>query len=162
MNTHLGVLGKRINMAPRAHRRWLVTLFYSVAATLCLVWCSFNPKQMIGAWMVCACMILGTTFAIAFSGIAGDMHSRGDEREMHRREHAHFQAYSLFGKLLVAALIASPFVRVHDPITPLLPPALRGGMVDWTTALSMATGILYFTLPQAILLWTEPDMEPTD
>lgn len=159
MNTHLDVLGKHINMAPRLHRRWLVALFYLVAATLCLVWCSFNPKEMLGAWIVCGCLILGTTLAIFFSGIAGDMHARGDEREMHRREHAHFQAYSLFGKLLVAGLVANPFFRGHSPITPLVPPALRGGMVDWTTALFMAIAILYFTLPQAILLWTEPDME---
>jgi hypothetical protein len=141
------------------HRRWLVALFYSVVTAFCLAWSSFNPKQIAGAWIVCGCMILGTTFAIAFSGIAGDMHTRGDEREMHRREHAHFEAYSLFGKMVLVAMIAQPFFRGRNPITPLLPPALRGGMMDWPSALWMTACILYLTLPQAILLWSEPDME---
>ena len=159
MNTQMAFLGKHINMAPQTHRRWLVALFYSAVTTFCLAWCSFNPKQIVGAWIVCGCMILGTTVAIAFSGMAGNMHADGDEREMLRRYHAHFKAYSLFGKLVLIALIAQPFFRGRNPITPLLPPALRGGMVDWPSALLMAACILYLTLPQAILLWTEPDME---
>ena len=159
MNTHLDILGKHINMAPQSHRRLLVTFFYFAVTAFCLVWCSFNPKQYLGAWIVCGCMILGTTLAIAFSGTAGDMYSRGDEREMVRRYHAHFKAYSLFGKLVLVAMIAQPFLRGRNPITPLLPPALRGGMMDWPSALWMTACILYLTLPQAILLWTEPDME---
>lgn len=159
MNAHLDFLGKHINMAPQVHRRWLVALFYLTVASFCLVWCSFNPKEVTGAWIVCGCMALGTTLAIVFSGIAGDMHARGDEREMVRRYHAHFEAYSLFGKLVLVAMIAQPFFRGRNPIARLLPPALRGGMMDWSSALWMTACIVYLTLPQAILLWTEPDME---
>jgi hypothetical protein len=34
--------------------------------------------------------------------------------------------------------------------------------VDLQTILLWAAVVLYFTLPQAILLWTEPDMENED
>jgi hypothetical protein len=40
-----------------------------------------------------------------------------------------------------------------------LPLALRGCLMQLPSIILWATGILYFTLPQAILLWTEPDME---
>ena len=159
MNTEYAFGNIRIRFESRARRRWFVALFYAAAAVICLAWCSFDQKRNTGAWIVCGCMILGTTLMIVFSWIAGDMHARGDEREMHRREHSYFKAYSVFGKLVVAALIADAYFRGHNPITPLLPLALRGGMVGWPSALFMATGLLYLTLPQAILIWTEPDME---
>jgi hypothetical protein len=44
-------------------------------------------------------------------------------------------------------------------ITPLLPVALRGYLTQLPSIILWATGILYVTLPQAILLWTEPDMD---
>ena len=159
MNGELTVFGVRMKMESRARRRQIVALFYAAVAVICLAWCSFNPKQNTGTWILCACMVLGTALAIVFSGISGDMRVRGDEREMHRREQAYLQAYALFGKLVVAALIADACFRGRNPITPLLPLALREGMVDWSSALFMAAGLLYLTLPQAILLWTEPDME---
>jgi hypothetical protein len=157
MKTDYAVWNIRIRFESRAHRRWFVTLFYAVVAVICLAWCSFNPKQNAGVWIACGCMLLGTTLAIAFSWITDDMQAPGDEREMHSREHAHFKAYSLFGKLVVVVLIANACFRGHNPVSPLLPPALRGGMVNWPSALFMAIGLLYFSLPQAILLWTEPD-----
>lgn len=159
MNTELAVFGVRMKMESRTRRRQFVALFYAAMTVICFAWCSFDPKQITGTWILCAGMILGTALAIVFSGISGDMRVRGDEREMHRREQAHLQAYSLFGKLIAAALIANVCFRGRNPIAPLLPLALRGGMVDWPSALLMAAGLLYLTLPQAILLWTEPDME---
>ena len=159
MNTQLAFLGKHFNMAPRAHRRRFVVLFYTSMAAFCLVWCSFNPKQNAGAWIVSGCMILGTALAVVLSEISGDMRIRGDEREMERRGQAYFTAHALFGKLVVVALLVGALFRGHNPLTLLVPAALRGGMVDWTSALFMAIGLLYLTLPQSILLWTEPDME---
>jgi hypothetical protein len=159
MNTEYAIGNILIRFESRARRRWFVFLFYAAVTVISLAWCSFNPKQNTGAWIVCGCMILGTTLAIVLSWIAGNMHAPGDEREMHRREHAHFKAYHLFGKLVVVVLIADAWLKGHNPISPLLPLALRGGMVDWPSALFMVTGLLYLTLPQAILLWTEPDMD---
>jgi hypothetical protein len=159
MNTEYAVGNIRIRFESQARRRWFVALFYSAVTVICLAWCSFTPKQSSGAWILSACMILGVMLAVVFSWIAGNMHALGDEREMHRREHAHFKAYSLFGKLVVAILIADAYFRGHNPITRFLPLSLRGGMVDWPSALFMAAGMVYLTLPRAILLWTEPDMD---
>ena len=159
MKTEYAVGNIRIRFESQVRRRWFIALFYAAVTAICLAWCSFNPKQNSGAWIVCACMILGVTLAIVFSWIAGDRHAPEDEREMHRREHAHYKAYSLFGKLAVAVLIADVCFRGHNPIAPFLPLPLRGGMVDWPSASFMAAGILYLTLPQSILLWTEPDMD---
>ena len=86
------------------------------------------------------------------------MRARGDEREMHRRDYAHFRAYYLLGYGIVAALFAT-FFADPNPIAPLLPLALRTSLIKLPQILLMATVILYATLPQAILLWTEPDME---
>ena len=159
MKTEL-IVGKfRIHFESRARRRLFVALFYTAVAVICLVWCSFNPRESIGAWILSGCMILSTALVIVFTSIAGDMRARGDEREMHRNDHAHFQAHSLFAKIVVAAIIADIFFNGHNPITPFAPAALRGGMVQWPQALLMAIGLLYISLPQAILLWTEPDMD---
>lgn len=158
MRTELIVGNIRIHFESRARRRWFVTLFYAMLAVFCLAWCSFTPKVTTGASIISGCMILCTAFMIAFSSISYDMRSP-DEREMHRREHAYFKAYSLLGKFVVAALLVNCYLGGHNPITPLVPVALRGGMVQWPYVLLMATGILYITLPQAILLWTEPDMD---
>jgi hypothetical protein len=159
MNTQLAFLGKHFNMAPRTRRRRFVALFYTAMAAICLAWYSFNPKQNTDAWILSWCMILGTALAVVFSGVSGDMHIPGDEREMERRGQAYFTAHALFGKLVVVALLADALFRGHNQITLLVPAALRGGMVNWTSALFMAIGLLYLSLPQAILLWTEPDME---
>ena len=159
MKTEL-IVGKfSVHFESQARRRMFVTPFYIAVALICLAWCSFNPKETIGAWMLSGGLILGTAFAIVFTSIAEDPRARGDERETHRREHAHFQAHSLFAKIVVAAILADIFFKGHNPITPLVSPALRGGMVQWPQALLMAIGLLYISLPRAILLWTEPDMD---
>ena len=41
----------------------------------------------------------------------------------------------------------------------LAPLTLRGFLMQLPNVLLMATVLLYATLPQAILLWTEPDMD---
>jgi len=159
MNTAYAIGNIHFRFESRARRRWFVALFYVAIVTICLAWCSVDPKQNAGAWIVCGCMILGVSLASVFSGISGDMHIQGDEREMQRRGQAYFNAHALFGKFVIAALIADAYFRGRNPLTPLLPPALRGGMMDGPYALLMALGLLCLTLPQAILLWTEPDIE---
>jgi hypothetical protein len=159
MKTELIVGKLSIHFESQARRRLFVTLLYIAVAVICLAWCSFNPKETIGAWILSGGMILGTALAIVFTSIAEDPRARSDEREMHRSEHAHFQAHSLFAKIVMAAILADIFFKGHNPITPLVSPALRGGMVQWPQALLMAIGLLYISVPRAILLWTEPDMD---
>ncbi len=160
MKTELIVANIRIHFESQARRRRFVAFFYAAMAVICLAWCSVSPKGITGAGIIIGCMILGVTLAIIFSSISGDMREHGDEREMHRREHAYFKAYSILGYFVLAALAVSDYFRGHNPIAALVPVALRGGMLPGPYGfLLLAAGILYLTLPAAILLWTEPDMD---
>jgi hypothetical protein len=164
MNTEYTVGNIRIHFESRARRRWFVTLFYAAMAVFNVVGFfnrvgfSASAKITTSTWVSVGCMILFVGLWIVFTGVAGDMRARGDEREMHRRDHAHFRAYYFPLYVLVGALLAGSF-RGPNPIAPLLPLALRGFLVQLPYFLSMAAFLLYITLPQAILLWTEPDME---
>jgi len=110
------------------------------------------------AWIIAGCIFLSVVLAVVFTGIAGDPHVGGNERETHRREHAYFKAYFVLGNVLVGALFAGYF-RGSNPITPHVPLVLREVLVQLPSMLLGAAGILYITLPQAILHWTEPDMD---
>jgi hypothetical protein len=158
MNTEYAVGNIRIHFESRTRRRWFVALIYGVLAVIDLGWFSVSPKQSIGRWILSGCLMLGVALLLIFRSIPGDIRVRGDEREMHRRDHAHFRAYYFLGYGLIAALMAGYF-RGPNPITPLLPPTMRAYIVQLPFILLAATGILYLTLPQAILLWTEPDMD---
>jgi hypothetical protein len=165
MNTEYAVGNIRIRFESRARRRWFVALVYTVLAVFLLATVFLNKQEAAGAWIVVGCCILFVGLFIVFTWIAGDMRTRGDEREMHRRDHAHFRAYRvlgcvLLGYILIGALFAGYF-RGPNPITPLAPLAVRGFLMQLPNVLLMATVLLYATLPQAILLWTEPDMDAT-
>jgi hypothetical protein len=165
MNTEYAVENIRIRFESRARRRWFVALVYTVLAVFLLATVFLNKQEAAGAWIVVGCCILFVGLFIVFTWIAGDMRTRGDEREIHRRDHAHFRAYRalgcvLLGYVLIGALFAGYF-REPNPITPLAPLALRGFLMQLPNVLLMATVLLYATLPQAILLWTEPDMDVT-
>jgi protein-S-isoprenylcysteine O-methyltransferase Ste14 len=163
MNTEYAVGNIRIRFESRARRRWFVALVYAFLAFLDVEGFTVPGRAWISnhagsGWIVSACLILVVALMIVFSYIAGDMRARGDERETHRRDHAHFKAYWFLAYGLIAALFAGYF-QGPNPISPHLPPALQGFLAQLPRMILIATGILYFTLPQAILLWTEPDME---
>ncbi len=61
---------------------------------------------------------------------------------------------------LVAALFAG-FFADPNPITSFLPLALRTFLIKLPQMLLMDTLFIYITLPQAILLWTEPTWRPS-
>jgi hypothetical protein len=153
MRTECVVGNIRIPFASQARRRRIVKLVYiSMALLLFAQFTDFLRP------IVSRCLVLVVGLMIIFTWLTGDMRTRGDEREMHRRDHAHYPAYYSPTYALVGTLFAGYF-RSPNPITPLLPPALRGCLIELPSNILWATGILYFTLPQAILLWTEPDME---
>lgn len=165
MNTEYAIGNIRIRFESRARRRWFVALCYAVFAVADAAWCFLskvnpgaNPQNVTSAWIVAGCMIVSVALMIVFTGIVGDWRARGDERETHRREHAFFRAYFVLGNFLIGALFAGYF-RGPNPITPLVPLALRQVLVQLPLMLLGAAGILYMTLPQAILLWTEPDLD---
>jgi hypothetical protein len=158
MNTEYAIGKIRIPFASQARRRWFVGLFYAAEAVVCIAWCSINPREAAGAWILCGCMILLVGMLILFTGITGDMRSRGDERETHRRDHAHYLAYRALAYVVLGAFLAGSF-RGPNTLRTLNAAAQRVGMVQWPQVLLMAVFLLYISLPQAILLWTEPDMD---
>jgi hypothetical protein len=158
MNNEYAVGNFRLRFESQTRRRWFVALVYAVLAVFMLAALFLSHKNATGAWFTASCGILYVALWIVFSWLAGNPHAHGDEREVHRRDHAHFKAYYALGFFLFAALIAGSF-RGPDPIAPHLPLALRGYLTQLPFVLLLATALLYGTLPSAIMLWTEPDME---
>jgi hypothetical protein len=163
MNTEYAVGNIRIHFESRARRRWLVALFYAVVAGF-----GFAPfpahSNPLSVWMVSGYGVLFAALTIVFTWIAGDPHIRGDERETHRRDHAHFVAYRILLYVFLAAslyyFVAIPAARSlleSNPSSLFLRVVLSGSLRQHF--LFIAAALLFGFLPQAILLWTEPDME---
>jgi hypothetical protein len=80
---------------------------------------------------------------------------RNDERELHERDRAHYLAYQAV-EMAVVLTMGVAMLR-----------AMKPEMFGWMGVnpdelyfgILLALVMLMMTLPQAILLWTEPDME---
>ena len=165
MNTEYAVGNIRIHFESRARRRWLVALFYAMVAAF-----GFAPfsahSNALSVWMVSGFGVLFVVVFLSFTWVAGDPRIRCDERETHRRDHAHYVAYRmlLYGFLAVFLLyyfVAIPIARSFLESIPsalFLRVVLSGSFRQHF--LFMAICILFGSLPQAVLLWTEPDLEP--
>ena len=151
MNTQLAFLGKRINMAPRTNRRRLVIAMYVAFAAMIEVWYSRHAGSFV-AW----CLIGGVVLVLILLQLVGEAREATDERELHRWDHARARAYPWLGYMLLLAMGTS---QVHRNVSASLHPVTHAALQRLPRALVMAAGVLYLTLPQAILLWTEPDME---
>jgi hypothetical protein len=167
MNTEYVVGKTRLHFESRARRRWLVGLVYAFLAifdlaAFDLAWIPAQDHPWFlahAAWLVCGLLIFIVPLVLVFTWLTDDMRRRGDERETHRREHAYATAYRVLGGFLVAGFLASCLLQGSNPITPLLPPAARTHLAQLPLVLLTATFLVYVSLPQAVLLWTEPDME---
>jgi len=88
---------------------------------------------------------------------------RNDERELTQRDHAHYIAYRVLGGLVTLAFLIQFMASVPAPdeirtLRNLL--GLTDIVVRHTIYLLLQAGyILALTLPPALVLWTEPDME---
>jgi hypothetical protein len=84
---------------------------------------------------------------------------KNDERELSRRNLAHYQAFQVIGIAVMAILVVAVF-------------GLRSAMglhhAEWLTvtlalnviyAIALIGSVLVVTLPAAIILWTEPDID---
>lgn len=161
MNTEYAVGKIRIHFESQARRRWLVAFFYVVVAALGFAPFSSQVNALTG-WIVIGCVLLFAALFLVFSWIAGDPRIRGDEREMHRRDHAHYLAYRilLYGLLAVfiCYFVAIPAVHyLQGSNSRFLPVLLRGSLRQ--VFFLIAVWAVFGSLPQAVLLWTEPDME---
>ena len=154
MRDSLQVFG--VNMAPRANRRWLVAVVYTIflAAWVFLV---LNPLLSGLPLLLLATVVNG--LVLGGYGRAGLIKPFGtqqflckwgpvnDERELHRRDRMHFYAY----RWVVILMVLGYFMTVRP---------FDHGQVG--RALLLLGLVLGLTLPQALLLWTEPDVEHAD
>jgi hypothetical protein len=83
-----------------------------------------------------------------------------DEREMRCRDSAHEVAYRRLGMVIIFTFLVAYFKSAALPLLREIGIAFPSAFFDqWIDGLLIASFILVLTLPQAILLWTEPDME---
>ncbi len=163
MNTEYSIGKIRLGFESRARRRWLVVLFYSLLAALDLAVVNNRihpPPSYLAAGIVSGLGILVVALLIVVGWLVNPWRLRDDEREIHRREHAVAKAYRTLGIFIMAVFFAVVGLFPEpNPIMPRLPPVVRAFFVQLPLFLVFPIVFLYVSLPQAILLWTEPDME---
>ena len=157
MRDRMSLLG--IDMARRGNRRWLVAFTY---LGLLVLWALLRARGgNLGAQAAFTAVLLATSLfvnGIIFGGygrwgLIRPFNTRtpfgsatpwhNDERDLRRRDRMHYYAYRAVVALLLLgyALGRNPF---EHP--------------DLSSALLEGAVILGLTLPQALLLWMEPDM----
>ena len=188
MRAELVLLGKRIDMAPQMRRRTLVIAIYTVFAALFAAFWMADQWRGSSSWIIWAAIFACRLFLGGYApggllkpfnnkppktseapppylllklrayqpASADDSAYRNDERELHQRDHAHYLAWQAMS---LTALV------------PMLVESVRHFLPSWLEAPHMTVEQVYYgcglvaiflflTLPQAILLWAEPDMEP--
>lgn len=186
MKAELVLMGKRVDMAPRTHRRALVVLIYAALTALMVGLFCADHWRTTGYYLVFATFLVNRLFlgGYNFGGLIKPFSGkpprdsqasphfvlltlriyhreptnseyRSDERELQQRDRAHYQAYQALAVVLALLWLLSswdafrPHLLAWIPISSSL---LIYGMV-------LAAIVAALTLPQVILLWTEPDMD---
>ena len=185
MRAELVLLGKRVDMAPRMHRRILVVLIYACFAVLMATFWEMDHWRTTGVYMIFATFFMNRFFlgGYYFGGLIKPFNGRAprrseapsfalfamrmgrpepveseyrnDERELEQRGRAHYWSYQVLTVALALVwLIADWKMKTPRLLSWIQMPAdvLMYGFV-------LMVCIVAITLPQAILLWTEPDME---
>ena len=148
MRDRMSLLG--MNMAPRANRRWLVAVTYLSLVAVFAVICAQGGNHAI-ILILLATILNGLVLGgYGRGGLIKPFVTRtptpwrNDERELHRRDRMHFYAYRF-----VVALLLLGYVLGGDPFH----------YPQMSRALILGGVTLGLTLPQALLLWLEPDVE---
>ncbi len=76
---------------------------------------------------------------------------RYDEHDIAMRDHAHYLAYAALRWITILFVLFGAVVIIDWP-----PPRVA----QFLLFLSVPFCIVFFSLPQAIILWTEPDLDP--
>lgn len=189
MRAELVLMNKRIDMAPRARRRALVVAIYAVFAALILACWLANPGWGDGAvWIIWAAIFACRLFLGGYApgGLIKPFNNKpprqsdapppylllklrayqpvstdnseylNDERELHQRDHAHYLAYQVLSFGVLIPMLA----RSVQHFMPKLLASSGMTASQFYYGLGLIAFLLFMTLPQVILLWTEPDMEP--
>ncbi len=188
MRAELVMMGKRVDMARRARRRLLVVLIYAVLAALLIGLWFVDHWRVTGTYLFWAALLacrlfLGGQYSYGlvkpFTGKGPrraampppllllklrlyqpvpspeDGIFRNDERELQQRDRVHYQAYQVLG----IAVVLAWFVSYMGMLRPALLTWIPLSPYQMFYGLMLVTLMLFLTLPQCILLWTEPDME---
>ena len=158
MKTAFVFLGIRINIASRVRRRWLVALIYAALAALDFAWFWLDGKSPLG-WLPVAALFFLARFigGRTYEGGLLPSYEGGDERERIRRYHASYLAYNYVDLAFLPAILA--FFVLHGPDIKFASPAVHLMLERMPWGLLFGAVILYYTLPQAIVLCSEPDLE---
>jgi hypothetical protein len=187
MNAELVFFGRRVDMAQRQRRRILVVAIYAALAVLLLAQIHW---RVAGAYIFWAILLACRLFLGGYhsGGLVKPFNGKGptrseapppllllklrvyqpvlstegepyrnDERELHQRDHAHYRAYQAIALALTVPWVYSAMRLKPDLLgwIPFSPDVIYYGLL-------MAILTLALTLPQSILLWTEPDMTEPD
>jgi len=188
MRADLVLLGRRVDMSRRARRRALVVGIYAVLAALIVGMWFVDQWRYTGSYLFWAAMLACWLFlggyyrgglVKLFTGkgqrrpegapsllllklhmypaVAGDEDGgfRNDERELHQRDRAHYQAYQAIATVVLIAW----FVAYGAMLKPQWLARIPMTLAQMFYGMMLVMLMLIFTLPQCILLWTEPDME---
>jgi hypothetical protein len=179
-------MGKRVDMAPRTRRRALVALIYAGLAALMAGFWFVDRWSDTGYYLVLATFVINRFFlgGYNFGGLIkpfsgkpprrsdapppfvllalrvyrperGESEYRSDERELSQRDRAHYYAY----QALVIALCVLWVLTSWNTFRPRLLAWVLGSLSMLIYGVVLAAIVVALTLPQAILLWSEPDME---
>jgi hypothetical protein len=186
MNAELQLLGVRLNFSSRSRRRGLVVLVYVVLGTFFYLSWRVDRCAGTGIYLVFFIQLVNQYF---FGGVvAGGLirpfskHTRpvflqegpppqsridrwfwrraprmkdlqSDERDEIRRDRAHYLAYKVMSGFVAILFLLLYFIKERPFLGSIAVP------FDWALGTALLAVLLAQTLPQAILLWTEPDME---
>jgi hypothetical protein len=187
MNAELLLFRKRIDMAPRARRRSLVVLIYATLAAAMAGFWFLDRWHTTAAYLVLATIPINRFFlgGYYFGGLIkpfngkrpripevssnlvlltlriypdepSESEYKSDERELAQRDRAHYHAYQMLTIAMCVLWLISHFEANIPNILTRIPIPIGTVLYGLITA----TMIVAITLPQSILLWTEPDMEP--
>jgi hypothetical protein len=188
MRAELMVLGKPVDLSQRIHRRVLVLCIYATLLLLVcsITWMSLlSPGWRIGGVYVVFFTLALNRFLLGGYARGGlirnftnqEPHSappppyillglylrlsnisdrdwQNDERELQLRDHAHFQAYQAIAVLLAVLWLLSGWSTSTSSMLTWLHVPIQAAI----STLALSAVLLAITLPQAILLWSEPDM----
>ncbi|WP_263358732.1 hypothetical protein [Acidicapsa ligni] len=186
MRAELMLMGKPVDLSRRSQRRWLVLWIYAamIVAMAGMGWLDawrtsgyylvflaagvnhfllggygrgglvrpFTDKAPRSSGMPSPLIPLGLYLRLTHVAPEGEW--RSDERELGLRDRAHYQAYQWISGAVGILWLLSAWTRWKSAELPIL--HVIGETLLYPMVL--ATVVLMLTLPQAILLWTEPDM----
>ncbi len=186
MRAELVLLGRHFDMASRAQRRMLVVSIYAALALLMSLFWMLDHWRVTGVYMIFATILINRLvlggyntggLIKPFNGKAphgagtpapflllalrmyepplGDAEYANDERELRQRDRAHYTAYQALAFSLALLWLVADWKMVAPRLLTWIP--VSADVLLY--ALVLATVVVAQTLPQAILLWTEPDMD---